>query len=93
MDIVNTHLKIALCIFWLHILLFELMFLQEVESESDSKDNTPSKDWPSDGCITFKKVKMKYRENLPPALKSVTFDVLPKEKIGIVGRSGSGMFN
>lgn len=35
---------------------------------------------------------MKYRENLPPALKSVTFDVLPKEKIGIVGRSGSGMF-
>jgi ABC-type multidrug transport system fused ATPase/permease subunit len=33
---------------------------------------------------------MRYRENLPLALNSVSFDVLPREKIGIVGRSGSG---
>ena len=33
---------------------------------------------------------MKYRDNLPLALKSVSFDVLPQEKVGIVGRSGSG---
>ena len=38
----------------------------------------------------FKGVKLRYRQNLPLALKGVSFDVLPQEKIGIVGRSGSG---
>lgn len=63
-----------------------------MESEGDSiiKGQRPPDNWPSDGCISFKKYKMKYRDNLPLALKSVSFDVLPQEKIGIVGRSGSG---
>ena len=66
--------------------------MQEVESEGETvvKDNRPHGDWPSDGSITFRKYKMRYRENLPLALNSVSFDVLPREKIGIVGRSGSG---
>jgi hypothetical protein len=41
----------------------------------------------------FKSVKLRYRENLPLALRGVSFDVLPQEKIGIVGRSGSGISN
>lgn len=67
-------------------------YSREVESEGETvvKDNRPHGDWPSDGSITFKKYKMRYRENLPLALNSVSFDVLPREKIGIVGRSGSG---
>ncbi|KAK3096260.1 hypothetical protein FSP39_025059 [Pinctada imbricata] len=54
------------------------------------KDKRPPGDWPADGSIVFSKVKLRYRENLPLALKGVSFDVLPQEKIGIVGRSGSG---
>lgn len=71
---------------------YENYCLQEVESEGETvvKDNRPDGDWPSEGCITFRKYKMRYRENLPLALNSVSFDVLPREKIGIVGRSGSG---
>ncbi|CAC5405400.1 ABCC5 [Mytilus coruscus] len=67
-------------------------YSREVESEGDSiiKGQRPPNNWPSDGCISFKKLKMKYRDNLPLALKSVSFDVLPQEKVGIVGRSGSG---
>ncbi|CAG2210271.1 ABCC5 [Mytilus edulis] len=66
-------------------------YSREVESEGDSiiKGQRPPDNWPSDGCISFKKYKMKYRDNLPLALKSVSFDVLPQEKVGIVGRSGS----
>lgn len=54
------------------------------------KKNQPPADWPDKGTLIFKHVKLRYRENLPLALKGVSFDVLPKEKIGIVGRSGSG---
>ena len=33
---------------------------------------------------------MRYREGLPLALKGISFSVCAKEKIGIVGRTGSG---
>jgi ABC-type phosphonate transport system ATPase subunit len=48
-------------------------------------------DWPSQGAITFNKYTMRYNDTLPPALKNVTLTIKPKEKIGIVGNSGSGL--
>jgi len=33
---------------------------------------------------------MRYRNDLPLVLRKVTFTIKPKEKIGIVGRTGSG---
>lgn len=38
----------------------------------------------------FRNVKMKYRHNLSDALNKVSFEVEPEEKVGIVGRTGSG---
>ncbi|XP_061171411.1 ATP-binding cassette sub-family C member 5-like [Saccostrea echinata] len=65
---------------------------KEAESEAPAiiKKSRPPDDWPHEGTLVFKSVKLRYRENLPLALKGVSFDVLPQEKIGIVGRSGSG---
>jgi ATP-binding cassette subfamily C (CFTR/MRP) protein 4 len=42
------------------------------------------------GHISFKNVFLKYSPDLPPVLKGVSFDVLPGEKIGVVGRTGAG---
>ena len=40
------------------------------------------------GAVSFKNVSLRYRTR--PALHDVTFDVRPGERIGIVGRTGSG---
>lgn len=50
----------------------------------------PPVDWPSAGQIRFKDVVVKYRPELPPVLKRVNFTINPREKVGIVGRTGAG---
>ncbi|XP_053160079.1 ATP-binding cassette sub-family C member 10 isoform X2 [Hemicordylus capensis] len=47
-------------------------------------------DWPSQGHIEFQQVVLAYRPDLPNALDGVTFTIYHGEKIGIVGRTGSG---
>nr|XP_023015460.1 probable multidrug resistance-associated protein lethal(2)03659 [Leptinotarsa decemlineata] len=48
------------------------------------------KNWPEKGQIEFKNVYLKYSEADPPVLKNLNFIIKPKEKIGIVGRTGAG---
>lgn len=50
----------------------------------------PPDDWPNKGRISFRDVSMRYRTGLPLALKGLTFDISPMEKIGIIGRTGAG---
>ncbi|XP_071488722.1 ATP-binding cassette sub-family C member 5-like [Diadema antillarum] len=60
------------------------------EAPPTIKDKEPPAKWPEHGRIVFRQVKMRYRDNLPLVLKGVTFIIRPREKIGIVGRTGSG---
>ncbi|KAK9870549.1 hypothetical protein WA026_008110 [Henosepilachna vigintioctopunctata] len=46
--------------------------------------------WPSEGCIKYQNVTLKYRANNETVLKNLNFVIRPKEKIGIVGRTGAG---
>ncbi|EGG21172.1 ABC transporter C family protein [Cavenderia fasciculata] len=50
----------------------------------------PEKEWPQHGQITFDNLVMRYREGLDPVLKGISCNILPQEKIGIVGRTGAG---
>jgi ABC-type multidrug transport system fused ATPase/permease subunit len=47
-------------------------------------------DWPQHGGVVMKDVRMRYRPGLPLVLRGVTMTIRPKEKVGIVGRTGSG---
>ncbi|XP_011697102.1 PREDICTED: multidrug resistance-associated protein 5-like isoform X4 [Wasmannia auropunctata] len=67
-------------------------YLKTLQKEGASRTVAlkPADDWPSHGKIQFKAVQMRYREELPLILIDVSFDVKAGEKIGIVGRTGSG---
>lgn len=47
-------------------------------------------EWPSKGQIKFKKLSMRYSPKSDLTLRNLEFTVEPKEKIGIVGRTGAG---
>lgn len=61
---------------------------EELETTDEAKRPPPS--WPYSGKVEFKDFKLKYSENEGYVLKGLNFDIEPKEKVGIVGRTGAG---
>ena len=55
-----------------------------------SSNKTVATSWPTTGSITITNLTMRYRPGLPLVLKGVNLHIKSKEKIGIVGRTGSG---
>ncbi|XP_054270037.1 probable multidrug resistance-associated protein lethal(2)03659 [Macrosteles quadrilineatus] len=53
-------------------------------------DKQPPATWPDEGRVTFNRVFLSYGPNEPPVLKNLNFTIAPKEKVGIVGRTGAG---
>ncbi|KAI9197309.1 P-loop containing nucleoside triphosphate hydrolase protein [Polychytrium aggregatum] len=58
--------------------------------EDDAATVHPPDNWPSNGSITFEGVEMRYQPDMPLVLNAVSIDILPRAKIGVVGRTGSG---
>ena len=73
-------------------LQYIIIITQKLESEAPAivESSRPEDSWPREGSIKFSEVDMRYREGLPLVLKSVNLDIKAQEKIGIVGRTGSG---
>ena len=56
----------------------------------DKSNNTIVKNWPKSGDISLSNISAKYREGLPLVLNDITIQIYSGEKIGVVGRTGSG---
>lgn len=52
--------------------------------------NRPQEDWPQEGEVIYKNYSARYRENLELILKDINLHIKPKEKVGVVGRTGAG---
>ncbi|KAI1263665.1 hypothetical protein F5Y18DRAFT_393793 [Xylariaceae sp. FL1019] len=64
----------------------------DVEQEAPAIDekNRPAANWPAHGGVEFIGYSTRYRKELDPVLKNVTFKIQPRQKVGIVGRTGAG---
>jgi len=67
-------------------------FLQNYEDEKliIPKYSLSDKSWPSDGRVVFNNFSPKYRDDCDLALNNINLEINSGEKIGIVGRTGSG---
>ena len=58
------------------------------ESEWAIEETKPSQSWPDEGAIVFDDYSVKYRSELECVLNRLSVEIMPREKIGIVGRTG-----
>ena len=63
---------------------------EDEKLKSKKKYSLSDKSWPSEGKVDYNNYSMKYRPNCDLALKNINIEINPGEKIGIVGRTGSG---
>ncbi|KAK7154854.1 hypothetical protein R3I93_009716 [Phoxinus phoxinus] len=63
----------------------------DLESEAPwETQKRPPPEWPHRGLITFDKVNFSYSSDGPVILKNISAMFRPREKVGIVGRTGAG---
>ena len=62
----------------------------ESERPAVIEGHRPALAWPATGGIHVKDLHVRYRPDLPPVLKGITFKIAGREKVGICGRTGCG---
>ena len=50
----------------------------------------PGESWPQEGRVLFSGFCMRYRDGLPLVLNGLSFEVQPREKVGVCGTTGAG---
>ncbi|OCL06061.1 P-loop containing nucleoside triphosphate hydrolase protein [Glonium stellatum] len=67
---------------------YSTSIVEEAPAETMGLDLPAS--WPERGHISFRDVRMRYREGLPMVLHGLSIEVQAGERLGIVGRTGAG---
>jgi len=65
-------------------------YIQNTPAEPEGGEPAPQGQWPTDGRIVVKNMSVRYRPELPTSLRNVSCVIEPRDKVGIVGRTGSG---
>ncbi|XP_078503539.1 ATP-binding cassette sub-family C member 10-like isoform X2 [Lissotriton helveticus] len=65
-------------------------YSSEIPQEPEEEALQDASSWPTLGQVKFQNAFLSYRTGLPNALDGVDFTISPREKVGIVGRTGSG---
>ena len=71
----------------------QLVYFEQICGAEGPKNVTEAQipeGWPQSGSISFQNYTMRYRERTPIVLNRLQVHIKAGEKIGIVGRTGSG---
>ena len=61
----------------------------EMETEDYSGEDVPA-EWPVDGSISIDKLYVGYAPDLPDVLKGLSAEISPRQRVGVIGRTGAG---
>ncbi|XP_006608778.1 probable multidrug resistance-associated protein lethal(2)03659 isoform X2 [Apis dorsata] len=70
--------------------VLEYSNLEEEPFLDSIPEKKPPEEWPTKGLVEFKNVRLKYGPKSPYVLNGINFVINPKEKVGVVGRTGAG---
>lgn len=62
----------------------------QIESEKTSEPRTIPHNWPENGEVEFINYSVKYRSDSETVLKNLNFKIDAGQKVGVIGRTGSG---
>ncbi|KAI8877119.1 multi drug resistance-associated protein MRP [Backusella circina FSU 941] len=62
----------------------------DLPTEKYNSHRSVEHSWPEQGRIEFSNYSLRYREGLDLVLRDISFQIQPREKVGIVGRTGAG---
>eukprot|EP00826_Nyctotherus_ovalis_P020685 TRINITY_DN16523_c0_g5_i5.p1 TRINITY_DN16523_c0_g5~~TRINITY_DN16523_c0_g5_i5.p1 ORF type:complete len:557 (+),score=172.26 TRINITY_DN16523_c0_g5_i5:24-1673(+) len=69
--------------------IYEYITTTPHEKDFDEpKCNDPT--WPQQGEVQLNHLHLRYRNDLPFVIKDLNLKIMPREKVGVVGRTGSG---
>ncbi|KAJ3368117.1 hypothetical protein GGF31_006825 [Allomyces arbusculus] len=83
-------------VYWLSLMEMNMNSVERILEYSDlegesSGGTTPAPDeWPTDGAIKVTDLVVQYPSAATPVLQDVSFTLWPREKCGVVGRTGAG---
>ncbi|KAF2200266.1 P-loop containing nucleoside triphosphate hydrolase protein [Delitschia confertaspora ATCC 74209] len=58
-------------------------------TENQSGDPVPH-DWPQAGALEVRNLSVRYAPDLPLVLSDLSFSIQPRQRVGVIGRTGSG---
>lgn len=64
--------------------------LEYTNLEQERTSGRRPNNWPKEGRVEYSNVTLRYRDENAPILKNINFVIEPKQKVGIVGRTGAG---
>jgi ABC-type multidrug transport system fused ATPase/permease subunit len=67
-----------------------LDYEENLPKEAEFENPKAPEGWPVLGTVEANKIAYRYREGLPKVLQDISFAFNSNEKIGVVGRTGSG---
>ncbi|KAI0052513.1 P-loop containing nucleoside triphosphate hydrolase protein [Auriscalpium vulgare] len=67
-----------------------LAYIKIEQEPKSTKDGVPPAYWPASGDLRVEKLSARYSEDGPKVLHDVSFHIQSGERVGVVGRTGSG---